>query len=301
MTNSKAIIIVGINRGGTSAVASSLNPLGIHLGDTSAAPIFEDKKLSNAFRSKDWKKLKQIADEYVLEHGLYAWKLPDTRHQLKKIEKLLGGVRFVFVFRDICAISFRKQKALDIDALRSMSDSVRSYDKIIKFASKRPNDHLLLSYEKILTAPESYATSLLEFIGFEVSSENIKKITDVISISPKEYNVWADKLKQKNDLDSVHGISGQLHRVDANVVVGWAKWINSDKKMELTLLVNNKEVARFGADQFQQHLINTGFSKSGNRGYRIKMPPGLENGTEVAVVESSSGAHLVGSPTKLEL
>jgi len=301
MNNNKAIIIVGINRGGTSAVASSLNALGVHLGDASAAPIFEDKKLSNAFRGKDWKKLKQIADEYVLEHGVYAWKLPDTRHQLKKLEKLLGDVRFIFVFRDICAISLRKQKALDVDALKSMSESIRSYDKIIKFASKSSSDHLLLSYEKILTAPESYATSLLEFIGFETSSENIKKITDVIAISPKEYNVWADKLRQKNDLDSVHGISGQLHRVDTDVVVGWAKWIKSDEKMKLTLLVNDEEVSTFTADQFQQHLINTGFSKSGNRGYRIKMPPGLENGTKVSVVESSSGAHLVGSPTKLEL
>ena len=72
---------------------------------------------------------------------------------LRKLAKHLGKVRFIFIFRDIHAITLRKQKALDEDVTASMLDSLRSYNTIIKFAKKRPRDQLFLSYEKILTAP----------------------------------------------------------------------------------------------------------------------------------------------------
>ncbi len=298
MASGKAFIIVGINRGGTSAVTASLNALGIFLGSHSTPPVYEDRELSTAFRSRDWNKLKNIANGYALEHEIYAWKLPESRLKLKKLEKLLANAHFIFVFRDICAISMRKQKSLNEETIESMSSSMRSYQDIIKFAKKRHNDHLFLSYEKILTSPERYATSLLEFIGYEVSNTNIQKITDVISVSPAEYNIWADKVTQKKRIEEDNGLSGQLHKADSNSIFGWAKWLNTDTHVELTLLINNKEVSRFSANQFQQHLITSKFSKSGNRGFRIVTPAELEDGAEISVIESQTGVHLVGSPIK---
>ena len=41
----KQIVIVGVSRGGTSAVAGSLYHLGVHVGDMAQSPIFEDDAL----------------------------------------------------------------------------------------------------------------------------------------------------------------------------------------------------------------------------------------------------------------
>ena len=161
MANGTALVIVGINRGGTSAVAASIDALGIFSGNDSFSPVFEDRDLSNAFRKRDWKNFRTIANQYASEHDVYAWKLLDARYQLKKIEKQLGEVRFIFVFRDIYAISLRKQKSLNEPVIDNLSDSLESYKKIIKFAEKNFENHLFVSYEKLLTAPETYAANLL--------------------------------------------------------------------------------------------------------------------------------------------
>ncbi len=299
MAKGKAIIIVGINRGGTSAVASSLNALGVFLGNNGRAPIFEDRDLSTAFRERDWKKLKQIADTYASMHDLYAWKLPDTRHRLQKIEKYIDDARFIFVFRDVFAIAQRKQKSLGEDPFKSLSGSLKSYSDLVKFAKKRHKDHLFVSYEKILTDPESYATRLLDFIGYEQSPVNIKKIIDVIGVSPPDYNVWADSQKQSSTLEKQFALKGRLHRADSKVIVGWAKWKNTDDPVELVLRINDTEFTTLVANQFQQHLVNSGFSTSGNRGFRIETPVEIAIGAEIAVLEKNSGAHLAGSPMKI--
>lgn len=300
MADGTALIIVGINRGGTSAVASSLNALGIFLGNKSNSPVFEDRDLSTAFRKRDWKNLKAIAGKYASAHDVYAWKLPDTRYHLKRIEKTFGKVRFIFVFRDICAISLRKEQSLEEHATESMFDSLRSYSKIIRFAKKTHSEHLFVSYEKLLATPEVYASNLLDFLGYDASDENIRKITDVISVSPREYNVWADKNQQMRCLEKQFCLNGQLHQVDSNIIYGWARWLEQDDDVCLTLLVDGKEVSTFAANTFQQHLINSRFSASGNRGFRIRSPIDLKRGMEVAVIEKSSRAHLAGSPVKIE-
>ena len=101
-------------------------------------------------------------------------------------------------------------------------------------------------------------------------------------------------------LSEQFGMKGQLHKVEKNVVLGWARWLKKDDYVELSLLVNGTEVSTFKADHFQQHLVNSGFSNSGNRGFRIKTSIDLESGMEVSVVEKDTGAHLAGSPVKIQ-
>ena len=62
LKNSVGVIVVGVNRGGTSAVAATLNAIDVPLGESWHEPIYEDLDLADAFRTSNWKKFKDIVD-----------------------------------------------------------------------------------------------------------------------------------------------------------------------------------------------------------------------------------------------
>ncbi len=119
-----AIIVVGLSRGGTSAIAASLHALGIHMGDSLHQPNFEDVKLARAFREREWREVKTIIHKYESEHVRFAWKLPDIYWQLSRIHKYCSNPRYIFVYRDIFAIAQRRELVRQIDTMTSMKDCI---------------------------------------------------------------------------------------------------------------------------------------------------------------------------------
>lgn len=82
-----AIIVVGVSRGGTSAISASLQALGISMGAKFHTPIYEDLALAESFRAKDWRQLKIIIKEYEASNKIFGWKLPDSHRHLDRIYK----------------------------------------------------------------------------------------------------------------------------------------------------------------------------------------------------------------------
>jgi len=68
-------IVIGVGRGGTSAIAASLNTLGITLSGDFNEPIYEDIEMAKAFRSRDWRSFKRLIASYEAKYQKFAWKL----------------------------------------------------------------------------------------------------------------------------------------------------------------------------------------------------------------------------------
>jgi hypothetical protein len=130
LTQGTAIIIVGVNRGGTSAVAASLNSLGIFLGDFWQEPNYEDIILAKAFRNGSWKTFENKISEYEDKHRIFGWKLPDVTQKLFKINRIIKNPKYIFIFRDICSISNRMNSALNINHLEGMLYANQQYKNI---------------------------------------------------------------------------------------------------------------------------------------------------------------------------
>lgn len=290
------VVVVGVNRGGTSSVAASLNSLGIFLGDHWHEPVYEDVHLARYFRKRKWRSFRTQVEKYEGEHDLFGWKLPDSRSKLRKINKIFKKPKYIFIFRDVFAIAHRKNNALGSPVLSSMFMSSLAYLKILFFVQVVKPSCLFLSYEKILTDTEGFSSELLSFLELEMSEENIKSIKEAISNS--SYRKWVEK-SSKSRLLKHSGYEGHLDHLDEKKVAGWVRSLTTDQPVNLEVFVNEVKVGGVTAGQYREDLVVSAVSDTGCHGFSFvfESPIGLNDA--VSVKPASTGMDLIGSPRNI--
>jgi hypothetical protein len=289
---------VGVNRGGTSAIAASLNALGMFLGDSWHEPIYEDLELAHAFRQKDWKSFRRKISGYESRHAVFGWKLPDITKHLFKTHRLFSNPKYSFVFRDIYSIANRLSHIKGENLLENMLYANRQYERILKFITKRNPSALFLSYEKILVDTQQYAVELLDFLEMEKTQEHIDCIISSISPSPKKYQQWAQASRQSQLLKQ-SGYMGHLDHLDEKKVTGWIKSISNDNPVELDIYVNEQKINRIRACHYRPDLIQARVSRTGKHGFSFKFDQELNAGDKISARPTNISLDLIGSPRSM--
>lgn len=297
MKDNASIIIVGVNRGGTSAIAASLNSIGIFMGEFWHEPIYEDLHLARYFRDKNWHEFRSRVKKYENEQSLFAWKLPDSINSLKKIDKLFTNPKYIFVFRDIYAISHRKKDSIGTPLLKGMLSSSLKYLKALYFIRSKKPSCMLVSYEKLLSDKDRFAYELLYFLEIEASEEKISFIKEAISSS--SYREWA-KISKDVHLLEKSGFSGHLDHLDKKKVTGWAKSINGDNPVTLEIFINDKKAGEVIADVYRKDLVDLAVSKTGSNGFIFHFNDNIDLFDEVSVRPKGIEINLIGSPKTLQ-
>lgn len=270
----RQFIVVGVQRGGTSAIAATLEALGVSLGDNYHEPNFEDLGLANAFRAGDWKKVATLINNYEEKYEKFAWKLPDSNNKLQRISKLFSNPNFIFVYRDIFAIASRKQYVHGGDISDAMHSSLAAYKRILKFTDNNSFPALHISYEKLLLSKEAHLRELAEFCDIEASDNLIKQASKTIEASPKIYTQWADISLQIVTLNR-EGFDGYIDQVSEKQISGWFLKIGSNEPVTIELFVNDLLIADCLCDDTRGDLITAGKSNSGKAGFNIPFPEGV--------------------------
>lgn len=300
MANGSAVIIVGVNRGGTSAVAASLSAIGLFLGETWHKPIYEDVDLARAFREKDWKSFKLRVAQYEKDHAQFAWKLPDAAKNLPKVHALFQRPKYIFVFRDPLAISMRMSQAFGRDVMKGMTQAIAQQKKMINFISSGKAHYLLVSYEKMLTDTDAYACQVLDFLGIGNSAQKVAAIEAAIFPSPVDYKIWSDQAKKGVQLKE-SGYQGHLDHLGPSMVSGWAKSATNDEPVIIEVYVDGKPVSALQADEYGEDLIRAGKSAHGMHRFTYFFEEPLLSGVTVSVKPKDSSLDLIGSPRKIAL
>jgi hypothetical protein len=192
-------IVVGLARGGTSSIAAALHALGIFMGDLARPPNYEDRRLISSIpavnllslKRRDWSEFEATLRQYDLQHAWWGFKYPSLHTDLEKAHQLFRNPRYIFIYRDVLAISSRRSQIFpEHDHFRFMQDYLNKYAQIIRFAEKHAFPALHVSYEKMLTNTEAFSSALCEFCNIPISSDNSKTISSVISPSPEKYTAW---------------------------------------------------------------------------------------------------------------
>lgn len=267
----RQFIVVGVQRGGTSAIASALQALGISLGNNFHEPIYEDLDMAAAFRAKNWKKLKKLIAAHELKHPQFAWKLPDSNTQLRKVSKLFSNPSFIYIYRDIFAIASRKQTVSDIELIEAMRTGLSAYNRIIKFSDKYDYPALHISYEKLLLEKKTQLIKLASFCDIQASEDLINQVSEAIEPSPQRYNQWVDISRQITTLSEA-GYDGFIDNISTNRVSGWIVNKSSDSPISADLFINNQFITDLVCDEFRGDLIAAGKSITGNAGFNIELP-----------------------------
>jgi len=274
LSKEKTLIVVGIARGGTSLIAGTLDHLGVFTGDLSRKPVFEDVRLASAFEENDMKKASNIVNEYNEKYTTWAFKRPGSINYNEKIDSLCRNPIYLFVFKDIFAVSNRNSISMKSDVLSGLQKAHQDYSKVLSFISNNDLTGFLFSYEKIMVNKEAFVDLLVDVIGEEnVTPTQKKSALNFIEPNPKAY---------LNASRITRGI-GQIGSVQKSRVIGWGKYIASEKTAIAELYINDKLVDAVEAKDFRQNALDNKIHSTGHCGYVFNLKTPLNGGDKVSV------------------
>lgn len=302
------IVVVGIARGGTSAVAGSLASFGIYMGDDINSANHEDKKIISSIPGKAkgllgssaWGDFSAIAKEYAGAHQRWGFKYPSIHSHLFKINKLLTNPRYIFVYRDIFAISNRRSEIFSNDSqIESMQNCLRLYKNIMDFIRKEQPTSLLVSYEKMLTNTDAYVNTLSEFCGLSPTDEILKRTAELIMPSPAAYKNWSHNHKQAQELDTT-SYRGRVHTADRKMITGWATNLKKDDPVTVEIYIDGNLHGRSLSDKNRPRLFEDGVTNSPRVGFKYYFSDNIPSADSVVkVIIAGANIEIINSGRSL--
>jgi len=162
--------IVGVPRGGTTMVAAVVHAMGIDLGPAKdlSGFTFEDQQMTQADLGIQMSYIKQRNKE----RKVWGWKAPGAISEVQSIFFSLRNPRMIMVFRDMVASidgEMRFDAANNIQPQREFSDLAQAtlnwWTDNMKFLFQTAFPVLLVSYERVLKAPETFIHNVGKFLG----------------------------------------------------------------------------------------------------------------------------------------
>lgn len=167
----KTVLVIGLPRGGTSVVAGSLHALGVYMGPPEQlrpGGAFESEVFMAGHREAWSKEIEWRNNQY----SIWGWKDPHGMTILQHLPPGLRNLHCVFVFRDPIAIMTSRcvrEQAPDPEAtLASVCDELMNLHET-SLATQWPA--LLVSYERIQSAPGVFLKSLTGFLQIDPGEE----------------------------------------------------------------------------------------------------------------------------------
>lgn len=184
----KTLIVVGVARGGTSLLAGTLHHMGVFTGDKSPHPVFEDVRIATPMDKREFDKVRDVISEYNQRYNVWAYKRPSMIHYLNEMHSLWRNPIYLFVFRDIAAISNRNVLSMNENFKEGLIGAYERYACIVNFiGSDLQINGIAFSYEKIKDHPEILIQELSQVAGVDVSTEVKNNIMEFITPYPRDY------------------------------------------------------------------------------------------------------------------
>jgi hypothetical protein len=148
------VVITGLGRGGTTALAQIFQALGFSFANANA--VMENVTYRTLLQEKRLDELKGIFDGfYPLERT--GWKDPKLRSAmgLELINTFSPEVGVAIIFRDLLATSLRNNMTMDWALMDALEKAVHESKKLVALAqSIKGRPLLLISYEKLILETE---------------------------------------------------------------------------------------------------------------------------------------------------
>lgn len=270
----KTFIVVGVARGGTSAVAGSLGSLGVFMGANAPKPIYEDFDLSRKLESGNYQEAFQLIKQYDESHAVWGFKRPSIINYFDRLHPMLRNPIYLFVFRDIFSIANRNSISMKSGVVDGLLKAQKDYDTILNFIVNNNINAYLLSYEKIMQDKGYFVNNLVKLLGVNnVKEYQVSAALDFIEPNPKDY------LDSSRITKSIGTIGG----VQSNLVFGWAKYSSDERVGVVELYINNEYVSSAKANEFRGNVLDAGLHSTGHCGFSFRLDQSLNNGDVVSV------------------
>ena len=157
----RTYICFGVARGGTSAVAGTLQRLGVFMGDD-LPNNYEDRRFGPGQSAAQ---MRATITDRNTAHRVWGWKFPAAANYLEALHNSLRNPYLIVVFRDAAATMKAHVRWHNRDIQHAAHEVLMQQQKNWYLLERWRVPTLLISYEKALLAPRLFATELAQLTG----------------------------------------------------------------------------------------------------------------------------------------
>ncbi len=172
----KTIVVLGVERGGTSMVAGMIRALGVDMGER-AGRNHEDP----SFLTDDKQKLVERIKQNNESKSIWGFKVPKASLMLEFYGRHLRNPHYVLVFRNIEATVDSWCSRGANDPMSSALHAIHYYDQALKFLKENRSPLIFANYERACADPKEFARLLAEFIGVQADEVDIERAASIVT------------------------------------------------------------------------------------------------------------------------
>jgi hypothetical protein len=192
----RTYVVLGVSRGGTSAAAGVLNLLGVPMGSTGEAPLFEDLPMNRAL-SQGVESVEALIARNNDEKPVWGFKGNTITQPYEEIARRLRNPVFIVIFRDLLAVANRARLSAGRDVAAIMQRQGKEYQRIVDFVSTGHFYSVLVSYEKLSTYSDEVVYAIADSAGLDVTTEQLRAASAFVRPAPDDY-LKVSRARKKN-------------------------------------------------------------------------------------------------------
>jgi len=290
----KTVVIVGVQRGGTSMVAGVVRELGVNLGNN-LGNNHEDPE----FLTKDISKIREVIARRNERHEIWGWKMPHSSEYLVDLLPDIRNPHVIVVFRNLLAMAESQLKRSETDFAKAFQFSWSRLNQVASIVGKLSCPLMLVNYEQAISKPEAFIDELCLFLGVSPAAEARTRAEEMINpergyrrLSSEDWRHTVFKLEnfdlagfdqaapKRRDIN-IARVDGRLQRTSDRAIVEFSGL--STSKLVLTMV-------RDSDPTFARIAVDVGKGYSANMADNIS----LYRGGNAVVIEAENirGVHI---------
>lgn len=178
----KTIVVLGVERGGTSMAAGIIRALSVDMGQR-AGLNHEDPR----FITEDEGKLEKLIKQRNKEANIWGFKMPKAVNKLDFFEKHLRNPYFIVIHRNLAAVADSWSQRGAGQYLDVIDRALNYHHFIIEHLRVSTRPALILNYERSVTAKYETVQEIAGFLGLHVDEQMIQRAVSMITGDGKGY------------------------------------------------------------------------------------------------------------------
>lgn len=172
----KTIVVLGVERGGTSMVAGIVRTLGVNMGEQ-AGRNHEDPR----FLTDDKDLLLERIKENDKKSSLWGFKVPKASLLLGFYDENLRNPHYILVFRNIEATVDSWCSRGPNDPILTAQHVMHYYSAVLDFFQDNKRPLIFTNYERACENPVGFVQDLAEFMGVRADESDVKRAASIVT------------------------------------------------------------------------------------------------------------------------
>lgn len=179
----RTLLLMGIDRGGTSATAAVVDAIGVPMG-ASVQPFETWEFKQHRDDPTDWKAMLEKIAALNAQHVKWGAQVWNNPAMTGRIAAEVRNPHLLIVLRDVAAISERRLSLPDetMTARELLEFMLMQTHQLLMHLAILPLPTMLVSFERLRIQPAMVASRLAEFMGIELTGSLLQEAVDRVNL-----------------------------------------------------------------------------------------------------------------------